>query len=284
MNRFAKPSHAVQDAAFLRLLLQPVDAWSGYRLALTGGVVATLVFAAGASLWRASDLSGAEAGRSALGHVQQRLNGARALVAQLPAMRARLGDAPPARWSVADALHEITALAAQSGLRIGTIEPSAQKGEGLETERPLRFRAEGSFGEIRRFLDALEGLPRLVVPADVQMKRNVDTLALEATLRVFEDLPAVARPAPSRRDAFAIDPFGAKNATGAGDAGAMLLVGTLLGQRHAMALVETAAGVDGFSPGQMIGDERLGSVRLRSIELSRRDGVVRAMGFAEDRP
>ncbi len=284
MNRFAKPSHAVQDSAFLRLLLQPVDAWSDYRIALTSVVVAALVFAAGAALWRASDLSGTEASRSALDHVQQRLNGARALAAQLPAMRARLGGAPPSRWSVADALHEITALAAQSGLRIGTIEPSAQKGEGLETERPLRFRAEGSFGEIRRFLDALEGLPRLVVPADLQMKRNADTLALEATLRVFEDLPAVARPAPSRRDAFAIDPFGVKNGTGANDPGAILLVGTLLGQRGAMALVETAAGVDGFSPGQMIGDERLGSVRLRSIELSRRDGVVRAMGFAEDRP
>jgi Tfp pilus assembly protein PilO len=284
MNRFAKPSHAGQDAAFLRLLLQPVDAWSGYRIALTSVVTAALVFAAGATLWRASDLSGTEASRSALDHVQQRLNGARALAAQLPAMRARLGGAPPSRWSVADALHEITALAAQSGLRIGTIEPSAQKGEGLETERPLRFRAEGSFGEIRRFLDALEGLPRLVVPADVQMKRKADTLALEATLRVFEDLPAVARPAPSRRDAFAIDPFGVKNGTGANDAGAMLLVGTLLGQRHAMALLETAAGVDGFSPGQMIGDERLGSVRLRSIELSRRDGVVRTMGFAEVRP
>ncbi len=285
MNRFAKPSHAVHDIDFLRLLLQPIDAWSGYRIALTGVVVAALVFAAGASSWRTSDLSGTDASRSASDNVQQRLNGARAMAAQLPAMRARLGGgAPLSRWTVADALHEITALAAQSGLRIGTIEPLAQKGEGLEAERPLRFRAEGSFGEIRRFLDALEGLPRLVVPAEVQMKRGVHTLALDATLRVFEDLPAVARPEPSRRDAFAIDPFGVKNGTGSGDAGAMLLVGTLLGRRHAMALVKTAAGVDGFSPGQMVGDERLGSVRSRSIELSRRDGVVRTIGFAEDPP
>jgi Tfp pilus assembly protein PilO len=285
MTRFAKPSHAVQDISFLRLLLQPVDAWSGYRIALTGVVVAALVFAAGATLWRTSDPSGTEASRSALHDVQQRLNGARAMASQLPAMRARLGAAAPlSRWTVTDALHEITALAAQSGLRIGTIEPSAQRGEGLETERPLRFRAEGSFGEIRRFLDALEGLPRLVVPADVQMKRGVNTLALDATLRVFEDLPAVERPEPSRRDAFAIDPFGVKNRTGAGDAGAMLLVGTLRGPHRAMALVETAAGVDGFSPGQMVGEERLGSVRSRSIELSGRNGVVRTIGFAEDRP
>lgn len=286
MIRSAKPFHAVQDTNVLRLLLQPVDAWGGYRITLTGVVVAVLVFAAGASLWRTSDLSGTEASRSALDNSQKRLNQARAMVGQLPAMRARLsnsgGGEPLPRWTVADALHEITALAAQSGLRIGTIEPSAQKGDGLEIERPLRFRADGSFGEIRRFMDALEGLPRLVVPADVQMKRGVNTLALEATLRVFEDLPAVARPEPSRRDAIAIDPFGVKNGAGTADSGAMLLVGTLLGRRHAMALVETATGIGGFSPGQMVGDERLGSVRSRSIDLSRRDGVVRTIGFAED--
>ena len=276
MNLFAKSSCG---------MLQPLDAWSSYRIALTGVVVAAMVFAAGVSLWRSSDLSGTEASRSALHDVQQRLDRARAMAAELPGMRARSGDgASLARWTVADALHEMTALAAQSGLRIGMIEPSAQKGEGLEIERPLKFRAEGSFSEIRRFLDALEGLPRLVVPADVQMKRVANALALEATLRVFEDLPAIARPEPSRPDAFAIDPFGVKNGTSVGDGGAMLLVGTLRARRRAMALVETAAGVDGFLSGQMIGDERLGSVRSRSIELSRHDGAVRTIGFADDRP
>jgi Tfp pilus assembly protein PilO len=280
MKPFAKSSRGLQS-----VLLQPLDAWSSYRIALTGVVVAALVFAAGVSLWRSSDLSGTEASRSALHDVQQRLDRARAMAAELPGIRVRSGDgAPLARWTVADALHELTALAAQSGLRIGMIEPSAQKGEGLEIERPLKFRTEGSFGEIRRFLDALEGLPRLVVPADVQMKRVPNALALEATLRVFEDLPAIARPEPSRRDAFAIDPFGVTNGTGVGDGGAMLLVGTLRARRRVMALVETAAGVDGFLPGQMIGDERLGNVRSRSIELNRRDGAVRTIGFADDRP
>src|SRR5471032_1275885 len=276
MNLFAKLSSG---------MLQPLDAWSSYRIAVTGVVVAALVFAAGVWLWRSSDLSGTEASRSALHDVQQRLDRARAMAAELPGMRALSGDgAPLARWTVADALHELTALAAQSGLRIGMIEPSAQNGEGLETERPLKFRAEGSFIEIRRFLDALEGLPRLVVPADVQMKRVANALSLEATLRVFEDVPAVTRPEPSRLDAFAIDPFGVKNGAGVGDGGAMLLVGTLRARRRGMALVQTAAGVDGFLPGQMIGDERLGNVRSRSIELSRLDGVVRTIGFADDRP
>src|SRR5882757_6993879 len=156
MNRLAKSSHGFE-------LLQPLDAWSGYRIALTGAVVAALVFAAGVSLWRSSDPGGTEASRSALHDAQERLDRARAMTAQLPVMRARSGEgAPLIRWTVADALHAMTALAAQSGLRIGMIEPSAQKGDGLEIERPLKFRAEGSFGEIRRFLDALEGLPRLV--------------------------------------------------------------------------------------------------------------------------
>jgi Tfp pilus assembly protein PilO len=280
MNRFDKSSREFQS-----LLAQPLDAWSGYRVALTSVVVATLVFAAGVSLWRSSDLSGTQASLSASHDVQQRLDRARAMAAQLPEMRAHLGDgAPLARWTVADALHELTALAAQSGLRIGAIEPSAQKGEGIEIERPLKFRAEGSFGEIRRFLEALEGLPRLVVPADVQMKPAANALALEATLRVFEDLPAIARADPSRRDAFAIDPFGVKNGTSVGDGGAMLLVGTLRARRRAMALVETSAGVDGFLPGQMVGDERVGNVGSRSIELRRTDGVVRTISFPDDRP
>jgi Pilus assembly protein, PilO len=277
MNRLAKSSHGFE-------LLQPPDAWSGYRIAFTSVAVAALVFAAGVSLWRSSDPGGTEASRSALHDAQQRLDRARAMTAQLPVMRARSGEgAPLIRWTVADALHAMTALAAQSGLRIGMIEPSGQKGDGLEIERPLKFRAEGSFGEIRRFLDALEGLPRLVIPEAVQMKRAPNALALEATLRVFEDLPAITRPEPSLRDAFVIDPFGVKNGMGVGDGGAILLVGTLRAWRRGMALVETAAGVEGFLPGQMIGDERLGNVRSRSIELSR-NGVARTIGFADERP
>lgn len=124
MNRLAKSSHGFQ-------LLQPLDAWSGYRIALSGVVIAVLVFAGGVSLWRSSDLSGAEASRLASHDAQQRLDRARAMTAQLPGMRARSGDGPPlARWTVADALHELTALAAQSGLRIGMIEPAAQKVTG----------------------------------------------------------------------------------------------------------------------------------------------------------
>lgn len=275
-------------ANFRELLAEPVDAWSNYRIAVTGVVVGALVFGSGAALWRSSDMSGMQASRAALTDSRQRLDRSRTVADALPGMRTRSGhDARRSRWTVASALHEITALAAQSGLRIGTVEPSVQKGEGIEIERPLRFRAEGSFGEIRRFMEALEGLPRLVVPADIQIKRGAlvsNSLSLDATLRVFEDLPAVARPGASRRDAFAIDPFGVKNGAGQGNETAMLLVGTLRSQNRSMALLETVTGVDGFAPGQSVGGERIDSVRAGSIELRRGDGVVRTIGFAEDRP
>jgi Tfp pilus assembly protein PilO len=285
MTRFIEPPLFHSETGFLQMALQPLDAWSRRRVALTGLLVGALVFGSGARFWRASDLGGGEASHAALADAQQHLGHSREMAARLPAMRAQLGQGGPrTHWSFADALHEITTLAAQSGLRIGAIEPSPQTGEGLEAERPLRFRAEGSFSEIRRFLDALEGLPRLVVPSNVQIRGGgASSLAMETTLRVFEDLPPVARAEASPRDALAVDPFDVKNGVRAGEAGAMLLVGTLLGSHRAMALVETPAGVDGFAPGQMIGDERLGRVRRQSIELARRDGAARTVAFAEDR-
>jgi Tfp pilus assembly protein PilO len=285
MNRFGTPPQFHSETGLLQMALQPVDAWSRRRVAVTGLLVGALVFGLGTRLWHVSDLGGREAGRAALADAQQRLERSREMADRLPALRARLAEgAARTHWTFADALHDITSLAAQSGLRIGTIEPSPQRGEGLEAERPLRFRAEGSFGEIRRFLEALEGMPRLVVPSDVQLRRSgASSLAMETTLRVFEDLPPVARVEQTPRDAFAVDPFDVKSGVGAGEPGAMLLVGTLLGPHRAMALVETSAGVEDFAPGQMIGDERLGRVHRQSIELARRDGVPRTVGFAEDR-
>ena len=57
-----KPSYA----NFRGLLAEPVDAWSNYRIAVTGVVAGALVFALGAALWRSSDMSGMHASRAAL--------------------------------------------------------------------------------------------------------------------------------------------------------------------------------------------------------------------------
>ncbi|CDY75792.1 Type IV pilus biogenesis protein PilP [Caballeronia glathei] len=277
---------ALNHRSLKRLATQPVDAWSRRRTLLTALAFGALVCALGAQVWRASGVSGLDASRSALADAQHRADRARATAAALPALRARSvsGKEMSDRWTSADALQAITALAAQSGLRVGGIEPVVAKGAGMDAGRGLKFRAEGSFGEIRRFLDALAGLPRLVVPDSVQLKRGADSLTVDSTLRVFEHLPALARADEVRRDRAIVDPFGKKDTSAIGAAGEIQLVGTLVGRRRAMALVETAEGIDGFEPGQQIGGERLGRVHPRSIDLARDDGAARTLALAEDRP
>jgi hypothetical protein len=200
--------------------------------------------------------------------------------------RASPGRLEPEHWSAADALRAVADLAAQSGVRVADIEPVALKGGEPKLrepipERALRLRADGSFAEMRRFLEALAGLPRLVLPDDVQIKRQANALAIEATLRIFETLPAVAPAAASRANAFVVDPFGGADVAPQG--GDMLLVGTFVARRRALALLQSGGDVDSFAPGQRIGDERLGRVMPRAIELAREDGMSRKLAFAEDR-
>jgi Tfp pilus assembly protein PilO len=254
------------------------------RVALTALVIGVLVCATSVMGWRSAGMSGVGKSRAALADTQKRVERGRRIVAELPALRARLAatDATRNHWTVSDALRSVTELAAQSGLRVTAIEPLAPKGVGLEAERGLKLRAEGTFGEIRRFFDALGGLPRLVTHDGVQIRRVGAALSVEASLRVFEQLPAVARPLAGNRGA-AIDPFGAAAETGTGQVGEMLLVGTLTGLRRAMALIESARGVEGLAPGQMIGSERLVRVHPRSVDMARANGTSRTMEFAEGR-
>lgn len=287
MNTLAMNRPMGRDGNLKRLVTQPVDAWSRRRTALTAVGFGALVFVLGAQMWRESGINGIDASRSALDDTQRRVQRTGSIVSALPALRARFAhdQQASARWTSADALQSIPTLAARHGLRVGAIEPASGKGGATDGERTLKLRADGTFGEARGFLDALGSLPRLVVAEAVQLKRGPNSLALEATLRVFETLPAVARVVETdRRDVSVVDPFGKKGAPAFGTAGEMLLVGTLIGRQHAMALVKTVSGIDGFTPGQMIGDERLDEVKPRSIDLARGDGQLRTVAFAEDRP
>lgn len=270
-------------------LRQPLDAWSKVRLAVTGVIVGLLVFCGATVLWQTSDMSGTDSARTALQDANERLSRAKAIVEKIPELRASAGNAATAaQWTIADALRDATALAAQSGLRIGNVEPAAQKGEGLAIERPLRVRAEGSFNEIQRFLAALDSLPRLVVPADIQMKRGPSALQFDATLRVFEALPPIARSAgtssPASRELTVSDPFNATTIATSGDTAATQLVGTLRDRRHALALLQTADGVQGFAQGISIGGETLGRIRSASVDMTTRDGRVRTLALQEDLP
>lgn len=272
----------------LRRVMQPLDAWSQRRTVSVALALGVLVFVLGLQVWRTSDASHLDATRAAWVAAQTKLRDTGRIAAELPDLRARAaaGRLQPENWSAADALRAVAELAAQSGLRVAGIEPVAMKGADANSlqpfpQRTLKLRADGAFGEMQRFLEALAGLPRLVVPENLQIRRQADALGIEATLRIFDTLPAVASTAAPRPNPFVVDPFG--DAGIAAQAGDMLLVGTLVGRRRAMALLQSGRDVDGFAPGQKVGDERIGRIVPRAVELARHDGGSRKLTFAEDR-
>lgn len=280
-------------------LLRPLDAWSRTRLAASALALALLIGAAGGGAWRMSDPGGLGLARAELTAAQTREHEVRRIRAELPDMKARALSArlQPEHWSTADALRAVVELAAQGGLRDVSIEPGARASAGpeapsqVESGRSLKLHAEGSFNEIHRFLEALAGLPRLVVPEGAQIRQPAgarssdglaDALAVEASLRVFENQPGIPLAvAASRARPFVIDPFGGGDALAQG--GDILLVGTLVGTRRAMALLQSGNDVGGYAPGQKIGAERLARVVPRWVELERDRGPSRKLTLAEDR-
>jgi Tfp pilus assembly protein PilO len=272
----------------------PIETWSRRRMLATAVGVAALVFVLGVQAWRTAAPIDVDTSRSALVATQAKVAQTRRLVAELPALRmhAASGDSLPEQWTGADALHEIARVASQSGLRVTEIEPMPPEQSGATAAkaaspvRTLRFRADGDFGAMQRFLDALAGLPRLVVPERTQMKRQANALSIDTTLRVFETLPAVPPAvviAAPRADAFVVDPFGRDVAGGIARGADLLLVGTIVGFRRSMALVQNGPGVEGFVSGEKIGDERLGRIAPRAIELAGDDGASRSLSFADVR-
>ena len=61
-----------------------------------------------------------------------------------------------------------------------------------ESERPLQLAAHTDFVHLMAFLRGLSDLPVLIVPVDVTVKREGDSLAVSAALRVFSALRPVA--------------------------------------------------------------------------------------------
>ena len=168
MNAIALNSgFARQRTRGLPSVLQPIDEWSRLRTAFVALGLSVLVAVLGMRAWRMSDASRLDASRVAWSAAQANVEEAGRISAQLPGLKARAASdrLSPEHWSSADALRAVADLAAQSGLRDAAIEPAARKGGDTKTPQPLpervfRLRAEGSFAEIRRFLEALAGLPR----------------------------------------------------------------------------------------------------------------------------
>ncbi|VXC48809.1 conserved hypothetical protein [Burkholderia sp. 8Y] len=271
-------------------IFQPLDQWSKRRTAITAIALAFVLFALGLQGWRTSGLSQRDASRAALAATQRKLDDVGRVVAELPDLQTRVAASAmkPENWTAADSLHAVAGLAAQNGLRVTEIDPQAlksgvPKSTPAPSERALTFRAEGAFPEIRRFLETLSGLPRLVVPEAVQIRRQAGALSIDATLRIHDTLPAVPPAEPPRMDAFVVDPFGKDGAAGFSRSAGMLLVGTLVGRHRAMALVQSTKNVEHFQPGQKIGDERLERVQPGAIELASDEGALRTLTFPEER-
>jgi len=273
----------------------PLEAWSVRRRAVVGSCVAVAVFTLGANAWLATDMSGAQASREALSAAQRKLGEAEAAIAQLPAMRKAATVMPmPANWTSADDIRVISQLAARNDVKLLGIEPGVVTGSGLDAMRPLHVTAQAGFDHVVDFFEALASLPVLVVPDDVMLRRQGETLSINATLRSFSAIHPVRNAAhrtvlddpdafdPDEEIVF-YDPFQAAVLQSLpGDASvSMQLVGLLADRMRGLALIETGDRAMTLEPGQQWGNERVAHVDARELTLAKRDGSMVSLTLAE---
>lgn len=272
-------------------LSMPLEAWSVHRRLVVVLVVAFAAFVLGEQGLRSADLDGFDASRAALAEAQHRLTDARRAVTQLPALRdearERARHARPAVWTSADDVRTLSALADDSGLTLVSLEPGAESGAATDTMRPVQLAARGDFAEVLQFIDGLTTLPVLVVPFDVEIRRDGNMLSVNATLQVFSRLSPVANvsshvDADDEPEIVFYDPF-SQRATGVDasvDVG-LRLVGLLRDRVHALALVDTDDGPIAAEPGQQVGDARVTRIDADGLTLTTSLGA-RQLTFAED--
>ncbi|MEQ5840000.1 hypothetical protein N0A02_11200 [Paraburkholderia acidicola] len=285
-------STATSLERWLDRLRVPLDAWSGARRLAIALLVAAGVFVLGARSWNAVDLGGIAASHTALDDAQHRLASARHALAQLPVLRervavkARLGQ--PVVWTSADDVRAFSQLAARSGLVLVSLEPGAASGEGLDAMRSVKLAARGNFAQIMKFVRGLAGLPVLVVPADLTVKRHDDALEIATTLQVFSRLFPVgagqlappdqmldASDAQIDQDVAFHDPFSPQRIGDVDlpEAAQLRLVGLLRDDTHGLALVETAEGTQTVEPGQPFGEQRVTKIDALGLTLATRGGA-----------
>ncbi len=269
----------------------PPEAWSKQRRFVVALLVAFAAFVLGVQGIRSADLDGFDASRATLAEAQHRLADARHAMTQLPTLRnearERAQRARPAVWTSADDVRALSALADDSGLALVSLEPGAESGAATDTMRPVQLAARGDFAEVLQFIDGLTTLPVLVVPFDVEIRRDGNVLSMNATLQVFSRLSPVAN-ALSHADAdddpeiVFYDPFSQRATSVDASADASLrLVGLLRDRVHALALVETDDGPIAAEPGQQVGDARVTRIDADGLTLATSLGA-KQLTFAED--
>jgi Tfp pilus assembly protein PilO len=277
-----------RSSGWIRRIRLPLEAWSGRRRLLAGGVIAALVFGAGANAWISADLTAVQASRTNLAQAQQRIAEAKQSLARLPELRRHVvalpAGQPPEPWTPADDVRLLSLLAARSGITVLTLTPGAGNGAGLDAVRPIHLGAQGDFLHLMVFLRGLSDLPVLVVPADVTVKRSAGGLLINATLHVFNALSPVSGSPETVVDddmgaddeeLIFYDPFSYQRLAGgdAASAGLLRLVGLLRDRTHGLALLETTDGATTVERGQSVGDHRLTGMDALSITLTNRVGA-----------
>ncbi|MEA3117218.1 MAG: hypothetical protein QOI13_488, partial [Paraburkholderia sp.] len=188
---------------------------------------------------------------------------------------------PTAQWQA------ISSLAARSGMTLRSLEPGALSGDGIRAARQVRIAARANFAAFFAFLRGLPTLPSLVVPVAMNVGRAEHGLAIDATLWVFDALPAAPQAveaAPVGSDEspgrFA-DPFSASGAGLGADADGLRLVGLMHMQTRGLAVIETENGAAVYAPGQAIGAERIVSIDARGVMLAS-DAAKRVLTLAKE--
>jgi hypothetical protein len=291
-----RPSEAPTASNWLNRLRVPLAEWSVHRRLVVAAVIAASVYGVGANAWISSDLGGMQASRAALDEVRHRVAQANRALTQLPALRRDVAASPvgllSGGWTSADDLRVVSLLAARSGVTLLTLTPDVASGAGLDAWRTLHFTAQTDFLHLMVFLRGLSDLPVLVVPEEVTAKRSGSTLAISATLHVFNALSPVLASSElvagddldpdDGEELMFYDPFSPQSEAGgaAADAALLRLVGMLCDRTHHLALLETAEGPATVEPGQRLGDDRVTGIDASSVTLTNAVGT-RTLSIAE---
>jgi hypothetical protein len=265
---------------------RPLHAWSTERRALVALMLGCVAAVLAATACITADVGGAETAHVALTDAQVRFVTARQTLARLPALRIDARDWPqrPHHGNAADDMRNVSQLAGHAGLALIALEPVTPGAGKAQAFRATRLMAQGSFAQLRSFLDGLAELPELAVPMELSLKRGASGLAVSAQLQVFDGLPAVAFAADEDESIQSTDPFLERfgsSSTAKGD-GALRLAGMLVERGRAIALVETAEGTTAVEAGATLAGARVLEVNPARVVLSV-DGAQQTLDWAQEK-
>ena len=250
-------------------------------------------FALGTYAWRAFDADRRAAEASALEALELRLQQSRAKVARLPGMRRSVTEQPAAAGEPSRTIgaewQAVAELASDAGVSLRTLAPAPRGTASRATKtsgaaRTLRVDGQADFSALHAFFMGLSSLPMLVVPEAVDIKHDKGSLALGATLGVFDmPPPAAAKSAHAQPSRPIADPFAGAESTMRSALSPERLVGIVRDGRRALALFEAASGADAVAavPGQTVGADRLVAIDTTGVTLVS-NGQTRRVAISRD--